>query len=266
MVRIPVFPHELPPLISSWSGAETDGPPVKAPVGARFRRQSLQVATKLVKAHTERPSVQSVPSAALVEKSPAPNSVCYDRSASPILMANDDDDERGAPRASPHEGVLGIILDLYKLQNKHVLEANLPDSVDPTQMVNHPRSWSSGSKASSSPVLERRQAFLEDSSSSSTQAGDPSSDSAGLAFTSNTSDATEGPKDRTSRVCRRKQRGHPSKDRPFWPEDEEAVTKIAEAISSHITRQMYLIKLCRALMTFGAPTHRLEAQVRPMST
>jgi uncharacterized membrane protein YjjP (DUF1212 family) len=33
-----------------------------------------------------------------------------------------------------------------------------------------------------------------------------------------------------------------------------------------LSRQKYLIKLCRALMTYGAPTHRLEGNISLLST
>lgn len=228
-------------------------------MGVRSRRQSHQVATKLVETHTKHPHFQLVPSAVLTEESPSPNSVCYDRSASPVLMANDDDDERGFPRAGPQEGMLGIILGLYKLhQAKDILQADFP------QTINRPRSQSGGSKTSSSPVLEQRQRVPWGSSSYSTQVDGPSSDRAANCFTSTSSDAPEGLKETTSRDTLRKQRRCQLKDGPFWPENEQTVTHIAEAIRSHLTRQMYLVKLCRALMTFGAPTHRLEAQVHPI--
>jgi hypothetical protein len=46
-------------------------------------------------------------------------------------------------------------------------------------------------------------------------------------------------------------------------EDEIHITiHIAETLS----RQKYLIKLCRALMTYGAPTHRLEGNISLLST
>lgn len=53
--------------------------------------------------------------------------------------------------------------------------------------------------------------------------------------------------------------GSSSRMSQYWMTEEARVTaRIAEMLS----RQDYLIKLCRALMLFGAPTHRLEEYLR----
>lgn len=39
---------------------------------------------------------------------------------------------------------------------------------------------------------------------------------------------------------------------------EQTTTHLTEIIRNHIGRHIYLIRLCRALMLYGAPTHRLE--------
>lgn len=41
-------------------------------------------------------------------------------------------------------------------------------------------------------------------------------------------------------------------------EKQQTRTHLTEIIRNHIGRHMYLIRLCRALMLYGAPTHRLE--------
>lgn len=41
-------------------------------------------------------------------------------------------------------------------------------------------------------------------------------------------------------------------------EKEQTRSHLTEIIRNHIGRHIYLIRLCRALMLYGAPTHRLE--------
>jgi uncharacterized membrane protein YjjP (DUF1212 family) len=44
----------------------------------------------------------------------------------------------------------------------------------------------------------------------------------------------------------------------IWKAKEEQDAKIKIHVASLLKRQQYIIKMCRALMLFGAPTHRLE--------
>jgi hypothetical protein len=44
----------------------------------------------------------------------------------------------------------------------------------------------------------------------------------------------------------------------IWKVKEEQDAKIKVHVASLLKRQQYIIKMCRALMLFGAPTHRLE--------
>lgn len=56
-----------------------------------------------------------------------------------------------------------------------------------------------------------------------------------------------------------RRRGKSKEDIDQWTaEKEQTKTHLTEIIRSHISRHMYLIRLCRALMLYGAPTHRLE--------
>ncbi|KAM5350531.1 hypothetical protein ACJ41O_007036 [Fusarium nematophilum] len=52
-----------------------------------------------------------------------------------------------------------------------------------------------------------------------------------------------------------KRTGSASRLSGFWQKEE---TRITIHIAETLSRQEYIIKLCRALMLFGAPTHRLE--------
>lgn len=47
-------------------------------------------------------------------------------------------------------------------------------------------------------------------------------------------------------------------DDQWATEKEQTKTHISEIIGSHVSRHMYLVRLCRAWMLYGAPTHRLE--------
>jgi hypothetical protein len=44
----------------------------------------------------------------------------------------------------------------------------------------------------------------------------------------------------------------------IWKAKEEQDAKIKIHVASLLKRQQYIVKMCRALMLFGAPTHRLE--------
>ncbi|KAI9898947.1 hypothetical protein N3K66_005408 [Trichothecium roseum] len=68
-------------------------------------------------------------------------------------------------------------------------------------------------------------------------------------------DQKGGDKGKPKRPAMHKRAGSATRITQLWQKEEARITvHIAETLS----RQEYLIKLCRALMLFGAPTHRLE--------
>ncbi|UNI18132.1 hypothetical protein JDV02_004422 [Purpureocillium takamizusanense] len=71
----------------------------------------------------------------------------------------------------------------------------------------------------------------------------------------NTPDSAAGAKGK-KRPPMHKRAGSASRLSHLWHKEEEA--RITVHIAETLSRQGYIIKLCRALMLFGAPTHRLE--------
>ncbi|KAG9891764.1 DUF1212-domain-containing protein, partial [Aureobasidium melanogenum] len=59
----------------------------------------------------------------------------------------------------------------------------------------------------------------------------------------------------------KKSRGHNVLSRMGRSRLDEEI-RITKHIKENLARQKYLLKLCRALMTYGAPTHRLETYMR----
>ncbi len=80
--------------------------------------------------------------------------------------------------------------------------------------------------------------------------------------------ATPGSKDiseavtgklRDDRERERPKKAKPRKSYLFRQKLEDEQYRITVHIAEIISRHQYLVKLCRALMLYGAPTHRLEA-------
>lgn len=197
------------------------------------------MATQVLEAHIKRTRVKFASSH---KASPPPQHMSNDRSASPTLTNNNDEEvEKSPPQADSHDGLLGIILDLYKLHALDVLQAGRPEEPLDEQ---------------GTPGYDCRHIGLDDFASSSTLNSSGSKGNSATTSFISTSSATA---EKTCRRAWRRWRRASLKGRPFWPDDEQTVTHVTEAIRSHITRQLYLIRLCRALMTFGAPIHHLEA-------
>lgn len=184
--------------------------------------------------------------------------VPIDRSASPTVYDNHDD--LGLAMTNSPVGVLGMLLDLYKLQRDDYLDV-IDHSEASSRRVSSASNRAAGSQASSEPgSVKAKQANTDDEEgvgSSSTlndeiygEVISPASIGAAARKGSLGSHSRSGP---------RRRRKMTSKDRRSGGQDNQALTQIGLALRSHILRQLYIVKLCRALMTYGAPTHRLEA-------
>lgn len=182
--------------------------------------------------------------------------VLGNRSTSPVVIDDEvegADDEGKAPEAEPQTGVLGILLDLYKFQVQGVLDPALRKEILPVR-----RGRSSGSRKASpahEPSIQQATTSRDTVGSYSTLAGDTGATDSAASTSSSVPDSTTGLDGKEKRQRQNAQ----LKGRPHWPHDEHTVARVSQAIRVHISRQLYLIKLCRALMTYGAPTHRLES-------
>lgn len=194
----------------------------------------MNIARKLVGAHLRRFSTKSGHTMS-PETPAAGSSPSQPNDPSAVSPENEVKD------ALPQEGLLAIIMDVCKL---HVNDA-LHDIQRPPEPV---RSSTFGTI----PVWERKTSYLELDSDEEDEvpvASVPSS--------SNT-DASDWEKMRPRSLQGRPRGKSKQHDDQWITEKEQTKTHLTEIIRSHISRHMYLIRLCRALMLYGAPTHRLE--------
>ncbi|KAG6364010.1 hypothetical protein INS49_009113 [Diaporthe citri] len=142
----------------------------------------------------------------------------------------------------PQEGLLAIIMDVCKL---HVNDA-LHDLQRPAEPVRT-------STFGTIPTWERKTSYLElDSSDEEDEAPGASAPRISNVDTSDWEKVSPLP---LRARPRRKSKEHNDQ---WATEKEQTKTHLTEIIKGHIGRHMYLIRLCRALMLYGAPTHRLE--------
>ncbi|KAL2154588.1 hypothetical protein VTH82DRAFT_3264 [Thermothelomyces myriococcoides] len=210
-------------------GAEGDS---EAP---RRRRNAHLEADQLVKAHRRRrtPIVNFFPSRSGTA-TPIPHDVEY-----------------VPPPKTYKGGILGSLLKLYHAEDKHSSAAYGDSSVPSTPGSSPPASRPCTPKPESRPGPRTAH-------SSSTLAGlmESSFVLAALGSSKDISEAvSEKVKQETGKPKKKKKKSAKSKKRA-----EEYQIKVH--IADIINRQTYLIKLCKALMTYGAPTHRLEAYMR----
>lgn len=158
----------------------------------------------------------------------------------------------GQPGGSPdhngndtiaQEGLLGIIMDVCKL--------HVNDAIHDFQRPAGPFRTSTFGKIS---FMERKPSYLDLDSDDEDEYEGPGTSTSHSPL----SGADFGDKLRPLplRVDSRSK----SKDlNDQWADEKEQTrTHLTEIIRSHISRHIYLIRLCRALMLYGAPTHRLE--------
>lgn len=155
-------------------------------------------------------------------------------------------DNNGVDAAS-QEGLLGIIMDVCKL---HVNDAihDIQRPADPARR----------STFGTIPIRERQPSYLDLDS----EAEDEFSET--LASQCSNTGAGDEEKMRplplqTRQLIQTRQLRRSEEINDQWSnEKEQAKIHLTEIIRSHVSRHIYLIRLFRALMLYGAPTHRLQ--------
>lgn len=156
---------------------------------------------------------------------------------SPVPSPTSDDKD-----ALAHEGLLAIIMDICKL---HV--------TDTLHDIQRPVKPARTSTVATKPAWERRPSYLDlDSGGHEEEVPEPS------APRNANTDTSDWEKVRTLQHLALPSGKSQEQDDQWATEKEQTKTHISEIIKSHVSRHMYLIRLCRALMLYGAPTHRLE--------
>lgn len=130
-------------------------------------------------------------------------------------------DENGKDAAN-QEGLLGIIMDVCKL---HVNDA--------IHHIQRPIEPGRSSTFGTTPARERQPSYLN-------------------------LDSDEDDENSTKSLTQGSNAGLGDASDQWANEKEQTRTHLTEIIRNHIGRHLYLIRLCRALMLYGAPTHRLE--------
>ena len=197
----------------------------------RARKRAHMEADQLVRRHTHR-------------KSPLMHSFRPPRSGATTPV---EDDLEYVPRPDNYKGgVLGTLLKLYGAEDKYgspqtdLSALSTPSSSPPTSRPGTPK------------FDPRRRGRR--TQSQSTLAGLMES-SFMFAAPGSARDISEAMSEKVKQEASKPKKSHRSKKKA---EEFRIKIHIAEIINRHT----YLIKLCRALMTYGAPTHRLEAYMR----
>lgn len=201
---------------------------------AESQALSLKIARKLVGAHLRRFSAKS--GHTISSETPAAGVPPLQHNDPPAVPLED-----GSKDSFPQEGLLAIIMDVCKL---HVSDA-LQDLRTPAEPV---REATFGTM----PVWERKTSYLELDSEEEYEvprASAPSSSNIG---------GGDWEQLKPLPLQARPRGKFKQHDDQWTNEKEQTKTHLTEIIRSHISRHMYLIRLCRALMLYGAPTHRLE--------
>jgi uncharacterized membrane protein YjjP (DUF1212 family) len=195
------------------------------------RRNAQQEADQLVRRHIR-------------QKSPLAHSFLPSRSGTATPVEHDV--EYVPPPQSYKGGILGTLLKLYGAEDKH--GSPYTDS----SAVSSPASTPPASRSSTPRPDGRRRGWRTHSSSTL----------AGLMESSFTFAAPGYNKDISEAVSEkvRQEAGKSKKSSRSKKKVDEFRIKIH--IAEIINRHTYLIKLCKALMAYGAPTHRLEAYMR----
>lgn len=194
--------------------------PADATSGAKQKAESLNIARKIVDAHLRKSSTISAHTASETSAAGGPPSQQNDWPAT----SSDHDDKD----ALPQEGLLAIIMDVCKL---HVNDA-LHDLQPPAEPA--------------------RTSYLELDSSDEEEVPGASAPQV------SNNVAGDWEKMRPLPLQARLRKRSKEHDDQWTTEKEQTKTHLTEIIRGHISRHMYLIRLCRALMLYGAPTHRLE--------
>ncbi|KAK3899263.1 hypothetical protein C8A05DRAFT_46621 [Staphylotrichum tortipilum] len=218
-------------LLGSRATTIQDFEPLGESENLRSRRRAHMEADQLVRRHTHR-------------KSPLMQSFRPPRSGTTTPI---EDDLEYVPRPDNYKGgVLGTLLKLYGSEDKYGSQhtdfsvPSTPSSSPPTSRPGTPkfdhrrRGWRTQSTSTLAGLMESSFMFAAPGSAR---------------------DISEAMSEKVKQEASKPKKSHRSKKKA----DE---FRIKIHIAEIINRHTYLIKLCRALMTYGAPTHRLEAYMR----
>jgi len=217
--------------------------------GRRARKGAHQAANELVRSHTRRRTPLSQPWA-------------WPRSGTATPMP---DDVEYVPRPEKYKGgILGSILKLYNAEEKSGEATgysgrtagyfSMPSTPGRTPNRTPASSPPESRSASPKPGRTRPGGFRGLRSSSSTAL-------AGL-LESSLMFATHGPKDISEAVSEKIKSERDRSKKKSQTKQRLEEFRITVHIAEIINRHRYLIKLCHALMMYGAPTHRLENYMR----
>lgn len=202
--------------------------------GPKPRELSLNIARRLMDPHLRRLSTKS--SRTFTSEMAGEGCSPSQQNDSPVSSTTSDGKD-----ALAQEGLLAIIMDVCKL---YVTDA-LHDVHGPVKPARR-------STVGTKPAWERKPSYLDLGSEDDDEVPESS---APRNFNTDTSDWE---KVRTPQHLALPPGKSQEQDDQWATEKEQTRTHISEIIRSHVSRHMYLIRLCRALMLYGAPTHRLE--------
>ncbi|KAK4193191.1 hypothetical protein QBC35DRAFT_98987 [Podospora australis] len=209
--------------------------------GLRNRKTPQQEADRLIRSHTRR-------------KSPLVHTFLPSTSgtATPV-----EDDLEYVPRPEKYKGgILGTLLKLYSAEDRNASSATLVgDSLQstPTQTPNRTPISTPPHSRSSTPKPDRGRRAFNKRESTSTLAG---------LMESSFMIAAPGTNKDIHNAVSEKLRAEKERRKLEKSKKKAEEYKIKFHIAEIINRHRYLIKLCNALMIYGAPTHRLEAYMR----
>ncbi|KAJ9133001.1 Pheromone-regulated membrane protein 10 [Pleurostoma richardsiae] len=208
--------------------------------GLRFRRRAQEAASELVRTHTVKKSDSSIPILGNFEGGPA-------RSGTATPVAHD---LEYVPRPTKYRGgILGSLLKLYG-QDTPSGETSASAPGTPTRTPNRTPRGSPPTSMPGSPRAERPRSGLF-----ALRAHHSASTLAELIGSSSTLAAPVSSRDISDAVSEK----FKHERRYRRPKNNIDKYKIKNHIAEILSIHRYLVKLCRALMLYGAPTHRLEA-------
>ncbi|KAG8159754.1 hypothetical protein KVR01_010391 [Diaporthe batatas] len=227
--------------------------------GLKFRQKVEADADRLVRSHTKRRANRGA-TMGFAQAHQEPDDI---RSGTATPVAYDLEFVPPAP-TNYHGGILGTLLKLYNQEDRnHSGEGSA--TTTPSRTPNRTPRGSPPSTAPGTPRPERPRSGLFGlgaRNSASTLAELIGSSSTLAAPATSNKDWSEIVTDKLKRErIEREQRPKKEHKRKSskTPQQKLEQLQIKKHIAEIISRHKYMVKLCRALMAFGAPTHRLEA-------
>ncbi|KAL1879256.1 hypothetical protein Daus18300_001835 [Diaporthe australafricana] len=226
--------------------------------GLKFRQRVEEDADRLVRSHTKRRAIRGAP---LPFVHPPETEEIRSGTATPVAY-----DLEFVPPAPTnyHGGILGTLLKLYNAEDRNP-SGEGSGATTPSRTPNRTPRSSPPSTAPGTPRPERPRSGLFGLGarhSASTLAELIGSSSTLAAPATSNKDWSEIVTDKLKRERvereQRPKKEHKRKNSKT-PQQKTEQLLIKKHIAEIISRHKYMVKLCRALMEFGAPTHRLEA-------